>query len=442
MGINAEIQALAVPIARLKPYGKNPRRGDVAAIKRSLRENGQYRPLVVRRQTMEVLAGNHTLEAARQLGWCELAVSYVDATAEQARRIVLVDNRTNDLAGYDEQALCELLAESASLDGTGYDEAALESLLAATGAEALPEQPELPDLPAEPRTAPGDLYALGRHRLLCGDATDFAVYQRLLDGSAAQLLWTDPPYGVSYVGKTAAALTIENDGSETLERLLRSSFAAADGALAAGAALYVAHPAGAQSLTFANAFVGQGWRLRQTLVWVKDTLVLGRSDYHYRHEPILYGYKPGGGRRGRGADGWYGDNAETTVIELPRPKASREHPTMKPPELIAVALRNSTRRADLGLEPLGFGFVSGLGFPAPGRCRSSTGPRARRGPSPPGGGPRRRSRGSARTPLRSPRSRCPPPRRRARRTAHRPPPGQPGTRPAARPARTAPACPA
>ncbi len=167
----------------------------------------------------------------------------------------------------------------------------------------------------------------------------------------AELLWTDPPYGVRYQGKTEKALRIDNDGAAGLEALLSESFAAADSALSPGARLYVAHPAGELSLTFGRCFVGQGWRLRQTLVWVKDAFVLGRSDYHYRHEPIYYGHKPGEGRIGRGARGWFGDNAQDSVIEVARPRASREHPTTKPPELVERCLRNSTRRGDLVLDP-------------------------------------------------------------------------------------------
>jgi len=164
-------------------------------------------------------------------------------------------------------------------------------------------------------------------------------------------MWTDPPYGVDYEGKTKAALRIDNDGASGLEALLSEAFAAADAALAPGARLYIAHPAGALSLTFGSCFVAQGWRYSQTLVWVKDAFVLGRSDYHYRHEPILYGHKPGDGRIGRGAAGWYGDNAQDSVLEVPRPRASREHPTMKPPELVERCLRNSTRRGERVLDP-------------------------------------------------------------------------------------------
>jgi site-specific DNA-methyltransferase (adenine-specific) len=347
-----ELTELLVPIAGLRAYARNPRRGDVEAIKDSLRRNGQYRPIVVNRRTMEVLAGNHVLHAARELGWREMAVTYVDADEQLAKRIVLVDNRASDLAGYDEAALAELLSELPVLEGSGYDESALSRLLdEVTPAELPGVEEELPPRPAKPSSRRGDIYRLGPHRLLCGDATDAADYERLLGSERPRLLWTDPPYGVAYEGKTEKRLRIEGDAQDGLEALLWDAFRCADQTLAPGAALYVAHPAGAGSLTFQSCFLSQGWQLRQTLVWVKDALVLGRSDYHYRHEPILYGFKPAKGRLGRGGRGWYGGNSEQSVLEIPRPRASREHPTMKPPELVAVGVRNSSRRGEPVLDP-------------------------------------------------------------------------------------------
>ncbi len=339
-----------MPIRRLKPYATNARRGDVEAIAESLRVNGQYRPIVVRAETNEVLAGNHTLEAARELGWKDISVTFVHCDEEQAKRIVLADNRTNDLASYDNEALADLLQELPGLAGTGYDQEALDDLLDSLSPAPLLED-EVPPLPAEPRTQPGDLYRLGPHRLLCGDAQDLRSYERLLSGEHAKLLWTDPPYGVDYEGKTQARLRIENDRAAGLRSLLERSFQAADEVLAPGAPLYVCAPAGALIVPFVESFAVAGWELRQTLVWVKDALVLGRSDYHYRHEQLLYGFKPTKGRLGRGGRGWYGGDAETSVLGVPRPKASREHPTMKPPELIEIALRNSSRRREIVLDP-------------------------------------------------------------------------------------------
>jgi DNA modification methylase len=168
------------------------------------------------------------------------------------------------------------------------------------------------ELPEEPTTKPGDLWLLGPHRLLCGDPTRAEDIAMLMAGERAACLWTDPTYGVDYVGKTANALTIADDDAAGLDGLLRAAFANAAVALLPGAPFYVAHPAGPLSLIFQRAAHEAGWRVRQMLIWVKDSLVLGHADYHFRYEPVLYGYLPGGdGRRGRGGPGWYGDDAPT-----------------------------------------------------------------------------------------------------------------------------------
>jgi len=349
--IQSALKDLTVPIGSLRPYARNPRRGDVGLIAESLERNGQYRPLVVNRPTGEVLAGNHTLLAARQLGWSEIAVTYVDVNDAQAQRIVLVDNRASDVAGYDDELLAELLKELPDLEGSGWDAHALDELLEEIGDSSPGEADVPPPPPGEPRTAPGDRYTLGRHRLLCGDAREEDAYSRVLGGKQAAIAWTDPPYGVDYEGRTPGRLRIEGDGAEGVEALLRRAFAQIDAALAPGAPLYVAHPSGHLSLVFGSAFVGQGWRLHQTLVWVKDTFVLGHADYHFQHESILFGYKAGDGRLGRGGARWFGDNAQSSVLSIARPRAAREHPTMKPPELVERALLNSSPRRALVLDP-------------------------------------------------------------------------------------------
>lgn len=210
---------------------------------------------------------------------------------------------------------------------------------------------------------------LGPHRVMCGDSTSQAHVGRLMDADRAEILWTDPPYGVEYVGGTG--LTIQNDDAEGLPALLRDAFARASEVLTPGAAIYVAHPEAELGIVFGVAFLAAGWRLHQSLVWVKDSMVLGHSDYHYRHEAVMfgsapgrskrgkkhegifYGYAPGGGRRGRGGEGWHGNNSQTTVLEIPRPKRSLEHPTMKPVELVARCLLNSSRPGDIVLDLFG-----------------------------------------------------------------------------------------
>jgi DNA modification methylase len=201
---------------------------------------------------------------------------------------------------------------------------------------------------------PGQLWQLGEHRLICGDCTDKAVVDRVMGGEKADCMWTDPPYGVDYVGKTKDALVIENDGGAGLPSLLEGAFTVATDALIGGAPFYVAHPAGARQLVFLKAIDSLGWNIHEQLVWVKDSMVLGHSDYHYKHEPIIYGFTPGEGRPGRGkheGSHWYGDNSQVSVFEIPRPKRSAEHPTMKPPELVEAQLVNSTLRGGIVYEP-------------------------------------------------------------------------------------------
>jgi DNA modification methylase len=365
----AFIHTELVDPSQLRLYPGNPRRGDLEAIKDSLRRHGQYRPIVANRRTGEVLAGNHVLLAARELGLKELAVAFIDVDDEHAKRIVAVDNRTSDLAGYDPESLAALLSSLPDLAGTGYGDADLSKLLDELAAPAEPEEP--PPLPRRAETRPGELYALGEHRLLCGDARKAEDLGRVCD-RPAKLLLTDPPYGVDYQGKTSERLRIRGDGAAGLPALLSEAFAAAHRRLAPGAPFYVFHPAGPLSHTYTSALLAEGFELRQTLVWVKDQLVLGRSDYHYRHEPILYGYRPGSGRRGRGGAGWYGGNSEQSVIEVPRPRASSEHPTAKPPELLERLIRNSSRRGTVVLDPFagsGSALVACERLGRPGRAR-------------------------------------------------------------------------
>lgn len=219
---------------------------------------------------------------------------------------------------------------------------------------ALADPDNVPDAPSEPVSKPGDLWLLGKHRILCGDSTDVAAVGAMLAGDRADCMWTDPPYGVDYEGKTKDALTIRNDGAADLPELLAGAFAVATAALKPGVAVYVAHPPGPNSLVFAAAINDAGWSLRQQLIWDKGVMVLGHSDYHYRHEPIWMAYTDGGqGRRGRGGDNWHGDNSQISVFQIPKPPRSEQHPTMKPVELITAMLGNSCPRGGLVYEPFG-----------------------------------------------------------------------------------------
>lgn len=374
--IPATLEHLAVPIGGLKHYGRNPRRGDVDLIASSLKRNGQYKPVTVRTGTNEILAGNHTVKAARQLGWTHIAATFMDVSDEDAARIVLTDNRTSDQGTYDMDQLQALLGSLPDLEGTGYTDDDLEAMYPA-------QEPATPKLGADeypetvpPISKPGDVWILGRHRLVVGDATDPHAWHQLLGDKRADLMWTDPPYGVDYVGKTKDALTIRNDGQAGLHSLLTPAFQLAAQHLKPGAPAYIAH-ADTERIVFEQTARAAGFQIRQNLIWVKNTMVLGHSDYHYRHEPILeaeapgkqpdppkpteedlthepvlYGFNKGGnGRLGRGGKRWYGTDNRTTVFEIPKPPASREHPTMKPVALILAMLANSARPGHIIVDP-------------------------------------------------------------------------------------------
>jgi DNA modification methylase len=357
----------SVALGDLTPDPRNARKHpqrNLALLEASLREVGAARSVVVDEHGV-ILAGNATVAAAKQAGivavWVVeadgselVAVRRRNLTPEQKRRLALLDNRAGELAEWDTDVLASLAADT-DLAGL-WEPDELADLLAA--AEAPPAQllgdPEaIPDPPDDPVTTPGDVWLLGTHRLLCGDATRAEDVARLMGPERATCLWTDPPYGVAYVGKTADALTIANDDAGGLEGLLRTRFEHATVALVPGAVFYVAHPAGPLALVFMRVITELGWRLRQGLMWVKDSLVLGRSYYHYKHEPLLCGYLPGEGRRGRGGAGWYGGDAQTSVFAVPRPKASPDHPTSKPVALVAAMLANSTRPGEVVLDPFG-----------------------------------------------------------------------------------------
>lgn len=354
-----------VPVAGLRTYHRNPRQGQTKVIASSLRVNGQYRPVVVNRGThtgrsSEVLAGNHTLMAARDEGWAEIAVCWVDVDDDAAARIVAADNRTADLGEYDDRLLAELLSDLPDLDGTGYDPGDLDDLLARLDNEPKPALNDPDDVPPTEATSvsrTGDVWHLGPHRLVVGDATDPLVWERLLGDEQADMVWTDPPYGVSYQAdlspEEARRLHRRTDGLEVtndkldgaaLEGFLRAAFTLAYTASRDGACWYVTAPPGPLHIHTANVLAElQVWR--QTLTWVKDQFVMGRSDYHYRHEPIFYGWTRGAGHHR------VPDRKQDSVHEVARPKRSEDHPTMKPVALIARHVENSTDAGQLVVDP-------------------------------------------------------------------------------------------
>ena len=213
------------------------------------------------------------------------------------------------------------------------------------GGGVVENEDEAPDHPAAPVSKPGDLFELGKHRLLCGDATSMEDVDRLMGGIRADMVWTDPPYNVTYQGKTKDALTIQNDemDAHSFRKFLMVAFSRMIAVTKEGGPFYIAH-ADTEGYNFRGAIADAGWSFRQCLVWAKNTLVLGRQDYHWQHEPILYGWKPGASHI------WESDRKQTTLLNFDKPARNAEHPTMKPVALIEYCIRNSSRRGDTILD--------------------------------------------------------------------------------------------
>ena len=321
---------------------------NLAAIKASLARFGQQKPIVVNADGV-VIAGNGTLMAARALGWQTIKAVRTNLAGSEATAFAIADNRTAELAEWDDAALQQQLAAIAIDDeellaATGFDEKELAKLAAANAPEVTED--EVPEAPADPITQPGDLWLLGKHRLLCGDSTKAEDVERLMDGQRADLMLTDPPYNVDYTGKTKDALKVANDsmGDGDFRKFLVACFGAAFDAMKPGASFYVFH-ADIEGYNFRGAVKDCGQAVRHCLVWTKEVLVMGRQDYQWQHEPCLYGWKEGA------AHGWYSDRKQTTLLRFSRPTRSEDHPTMKPVALFSYLMGNSTAPQGLAYDP-------------------------------------------------------------------------------------------
>ncbi len=345
---------------QLQPNPLNWRRHPPAqerALNGALSDVGWVQRVLVNKRTGHVVDGHLRYDLAVRHGEDTVPVTYVDLSEDEERLVLSTLDPIGAMATSDRNRLDSLLHELAAHD-VGLDRV-IEDLARAnnidlrrvglTGPDEAPPAPE----PAEVYVKAGDLWVLGDHRLLCGDASEEADLRRVMGGEVADCLWTDSPYGVAYAGKTKDALTLENDDGDA-DLLLRSMLEAARSFVVPGAPFYCCAPAGPGNVAFQQAISAAGWRLHQELVWVKDAFVLGNSDYHYAHEPIYYGWAPGTGRSGRGdhvGSRWYGDHRQSSVLAFDRPKRSEQHPTMKPVGLIARCLANSTPARGSVLDP-------------------------------------------------------------------------------------------
>ena len=347
------MQIEQIEVSKLIPYAKNSRTHDdaqVAQIAASIKEFGWTNPILVDGEK-GIIAGHGRLMAARKLGMDKVPVIELkDMTDAQKRAYVIADNKLALNAGWDNDFLTlelkDLEDEGFDLSLTGFDEKELDALLnVIEGTEGLTDEDAVPEVPEEPKTKLGDIYILGNHRLMCGDSTSIDAVEKLTDG-LVDILVTDPPYNVNYEGSNGLKIQNDSMGDEQFRQFLRDAFVAADAVMKQGAVFYIWH-ADVEGYNFRGACKDAGWKVRQCLIWNKDSLVMGRQDYHWKHEPCLYGWKDGA------AHLWASDRKQSTIIECKKPKKNDMHPTMKPVELMEYQILNNTKGQDLVLDLFG-----------------------------------------------------------------------------------------
>jgi site-specific DNA-methyltransferase (adenine-specific) len=345
-------------INNLKSDHKNARKRtdrSAALIAESLKRYGAARSIVID-EDGRILAGNGTVEGAKKAGINKvriieaegdelIAVRRTGLSEDEKVGLAIADNRSSDLSEWDNEMLRQL-SEEHDLTPWFEDDELLAEVLEPEQGKTDPD--DVPEPPKEPITKPGDLWILGNHRLLCGDSTDTVALERLMENKPADLWLTDPPYNVSYEGKTKDALTIKNDSMKDGEfrQFLHDVYVAANCFLRPGAIFYIWH-ADSEGYNFRGAAADTGWKVRQCLIWLKSTLVMGRQDYQWKHEPCLYGWTDGA------AHYWGSDRKQTTILEFDKPRRNGEHPTMKPVELFQYQMANSTKQGDVVLDSFG-----------------------------------------------------------------------------------------
>lgn len=300
-----------------------------------------------------IIAGHGRVLAARKLGMSEVPCIRLGHLSEaQKRAYVIADNRLALNAGWDAEMLkvefAELKELGFDLDLTGFSPEEIDELLAPPPTAGLTDPDEAPPVPENPSTKPGDVWVMGKHRLLCGDSTSMDDLARLCQDQMVDMWLTDPPYNVAYEGGTKEKLTIKNDsmGDDQFRQFLRDAYTAADSVMKAGAVFYIWH-ADSEGYNFRGAAKDAGWAVRQCLIWKKSSLVLGRQDYQWQHEPCLYGWKEGASHL------WASDRKQTTILEFDKPSRNGEHPTMKPVALFEYQLLNNTKGGDMVLDSFG-----------------------------------------------------------------------------------------
>lgn len=350
------MEIVKMKLSELNPAEYNPRKalkpGDPAyeKLKASILSFGNVEPIVWNRSTGNVVGGHQRLRVLLDLGVTESEVSVVELSEVDERRLNIALNKIT--GEWDDEKLTSLLAEltagGVDVYPTGFDEQELSSMFAdLTKATAHDDGFDLTTaLEKASFVKRGDVWTVGRHRLMCGDATSAEDVAALMDGKKANLILTDPPYGVSF--KSSDGLTIQNDSikGDDFYNFLLQSLTNMVAHLEPGGAAYVFH-ADTEGLNFRRAFIDAGLHLAGVCIWVKNSLVLGRSDYQWQHEPVLYGFLQNGKHR------WYSDRKQTTIWNYDKPKRNENHPTSKPLDLLGYPIQNSSQENAIVLDTFG-----------------------------------------------------------------------------------------
>ncbi len=341
-----------VPIEKLIPYINNARTHSpeqIAKLRASLREFGFINPVIIDKD-YTIIAGHGRCAAAKEEGLTEVPCVLADhLTDAQKKAYIIADNRMAMDAGWDEELLrVEIEAlEAEDFDPllTGFDEDELSKLFD-DGSDTKDDDFDVDaELEKPAFTKLGDVWTLGRHRLVCGDSTDPATFDTLMDGKKANLVITDPPYNVNYEG-SAGKIKNDNMANDAFYQFLLDAFKNTEAAMDNEASIYVFH-ADTEGLNFRRAFADAGFNLSGCCIWKKQSLVLGRSPYQWQHEPVLFGWKK------KGKHKWYAGRKETTIWEYDKPKKNGDHPTMKPIPLLAYPIQNSSLTNSIVLDPFG-----------------------------------------------------------------------------------------
>lgn len=334
------------------PYVRNARthsKEQILQLRASLREFGFVNPIIVDKD-LNIIAGHGRILAAKEEGITAVPCVFAEHLTEaQKRAYIIADNRLALNAGWDAEMLSVEIADLQGADFDvsilGFDNAELNKLM--SGIEDVKDDEF--DVDAELKkpaiTQMGDLWILGNHRLVCGDSTKPETFALLMDGKQANLVVTDPPYNVNYEG-TAGKIKNDNMSNDKFYQFLLDAFTLTEKAMARDASIYVFH-ADTEGLNFRKAFSEAGFYLSGTCIWKKQSLVLGRSPYQWQHEPILFGWKKAG------KHSWFSDRKQTTIWEFEKPKKNGDHPTMKPVQLIAYPVLNSSMTGSIVLDPFG-----------------------------------------------------------------------------------------